>query len=71
MNITELPPSLKERVANMSPTVPHYVIEIRAEDKSGIMDDIGGKRQFGNEWEMIRDGFHPDIWCEKLEITIN
>lgn len=72
MHIYDIPERQQRQLPNINPTIDYYIITDMARSRQGVMDDQGGRREFGDsEWEMIRGNIHPEYNCEPLEVTIH
>lgn len=54
------------------PSRQHYAIYDETMKQEALVDDAGGTSFYGeDEWQMIVEGYHPDVQCVKLDISIH
>lgn len=72
MHIYDIPERQQKILPDINPTVDYFIVTDMKRGRQGVMDEIGGRKEFGDvEWEMIMSNEHPDYDCEPLEVTIH
>ena len=71
MRISDLPSDVQQDLEATGLNRRYFIITDWMDQREGVMCEIGGEEEYGDEWKKIVTGEHPLIDCEPVEVILH
>ena len=66
----EIPQEYQKQI-KLVPTEPFYIVIDENDGQEMGMNDAGGRKRYGPDWELIRENVHEDYSTSLLKVTVH